>query len=93
MKSIVPAPLGCKVGPLIPCLHDGSEYTGSYVDTLSLEEIKTWHRYGEGRLSTRFTHGPLGHGVKSGLAEDGVGVDVDSQANLPDMFFPLVLIM
>ena len=33
-------------------------------------------------------YGPLGHGVKSGLAEDGVGFDVDSQANLPEVLKP-----
>uniref|UniRef100_H3APQ6 Zgc:172121 n=1 Tax=Latimeria chalumnae TaxID=7897 RepID=H3APQ6_LATCH len=32
------------VGPYGAFLHDGSEYTGSYVDLMSIEEIKAWHR-------------------------------------------------
>ena len=32
------------VGPYGACLHDGSEYTGSYVDALSVEQLKEWHR-------------------------------------------------
>ncbi|XP_030057193.1 homocysteine S-methyltransferase 1 isoform X1 [Microcaecilia unicolor] len=32
------------VGPYGAFLHDASEYTGHYVDTMSLEELKAWHR-------------------------------------------------
>ncbi|XP_078736395.1 LOW QUALITY PROTEIN: betaine-homocysteine S-methyltransferase-like [Lampetra fluviatilis] len=32
------------VGPYGAHLHDGSEYTGAYVDALSTEELMDWHR-------------------------------------------------
>lgn len=32
------------VGPYGACLHDRSEYTGAYVDHVSREELKAWHR-------------------------------------------------
>lgn len=32
------------IGPYGAHCHDGSEYTGSYADTVSPEEIKKWHR-------------------------------------------------
>ena len=32
------------VGPYGACLHDGSEYTGSYVDSMTKEELINWHR-------------------------------------------------
>ncbi|KAM5181877.1 uncharacterized protein ACMZJ9_002293 [Mantella aurantiaca] len=32
------------VGPYGAFLHDGSEYTGSYVRDMSIEELKNWHR-------------------------------------------------
>ena len=32
------------VGPYGACLHDGSEYTGSYINSVSVEELKEWHR-------------------------------------------------
>ncbi|XP_045201371.2 uncharacterized protein LOC123554973 isoform X2 [Mercenaria mercenaria] len=32
------------VGPYGACLHDGSEYTGKYMDSVSTEELQTWHR-------------------------------------------------
>jgi len=32
------------VGPYGACLHDRSEYTGSYVDHVTPEELKAWHR-------------------------------------------------
>ena len=32
------------VGPYGACLHDSSEYTGSYVDHVTPEELKAWHR-------------------------------------------------
>ncbi|KAK3708380.1 hypothetical protein QZH41_016639, partial [Actinostola sp. cb2023] len=32
------------VGPFGACLYDGSEYTGRYIDHMSVEELKTWHR-------------------------------------------------
>ncbi|XP_029460393.1 homocysteine S-methyltransferase 1-like isoform X2 [Rhinatrema bivittatum] len=40
-KSIL---IAGSVGPYGAFLHDGSEYTGHYVDTMSLEELKAWHR-------------------------------------------------
>ncbi|XP_052217585.1 homocysteine S-methyltransferase YbgG-like isoform X2 [Dreissena polymorpha] len=43
--------LGCKngrvagsVGPYGACLHDGSEYTGNYIEGLSDKELQAWHR-------------------------------------------------
>ena len=38
------------VGPYGACLHDSSEYTGSYVDDVSREEMKAWHRPRMGAL-------------------------------------------
>ncbi|KAL4219812.1 hypothetical protein ACF0H5_020224 [Mactra antiquata] len=42
---------GCKpglvagsVGPYGACLHDGSEYTGKYMDNITTEELQVWHR-------------------------------------------------
>lgn len=32
------------VGPYGASLHDGSEYTGSYMDKVSKETILSWHR-------------------------------------------------
>ncbi|XP_053563773.1 uncharacterized protein LOC128654113 [Bombina bombina] len=32
------------IGPYGAFLHDGSEYTGSYVSNMSTEELKDWHR-------------------------------------------------
>lgn len=32
------------IGPYGAHLHDGSEYTGEYVDHLTLKEITDWHR-------------------------------------------------
>ncbi|ESP04366.1 hypothetical protein LOTGIDRAFT_170870 [Lottia gigantea] len=32
------------VGPYGACLHDGSEYSGNYVDAMSLSELSSWHR-------------------------------------------------
>ncbi|KAK7869121.1 hypothetical protein R5R35_006587 [Gryllus longicercus] len=32
------------VGPYGACLHDYSEYTGEYVETVSQEELMEWHR-------------------------------------------------
>ena len=32
------------VGPYGACLHDRSEYTGSYVDHVSRDAMKAWHR-------------------------------------------------
>ncbi|XP_073470562.1 uncharacterized protein [Aquarana catesbeiana] len=32
------------IGPYGAFLHDGSEYTGSYVKDMSIEELKNWHR-------------------------------------------------
>ncbi len=31
------------IGPYGTCLHDGSEYTGSYLDTVSVEDLEKWH--------------------------------------------------
>ncbi|XP_062520669.1 uncharacterized protein LOC134195629 isoform X2 [Corticium candelabrum] len=32
------------IGPYGACLHDGSEYTGSYVDRVTKQKLKDWHR-------------------------------------------------
>ncbi|XP_076311045.1 betaine-homocysteine S-methyltransferase-like isoform X3 [Tachypleus tridentatus] len=32
------------VGPYGAVLHDGSEYTGNYVDNMTLEQLMAWHR-------------------------------------------------
>ncbi|XP_028856600.1 homocysteine S-methyltransferase 1 [Denticeps clupeoides] len=32
------------VGPYGAYLHDGSEYTGAYEETMTVEELKAWHR-------------------------------------------------
>ncbi|XP_072119573.1 homocysteine S-methyltransferase YbgG isoform X1 [Mobula birostris] len=32
------------IGPYGAFLHDGSEYSGNYIDHMSKEELKTWHR-------------------------------------------------
>jgi len=32
------------VGPYGACLHDGSEYTGKYVENLTIQELMDWHR-------------------------------------------------
>lgn len=32
------------IGPYGAHLHDGSEYTGSYADFISKEDIQKWHR-------------------------------------------------
>jgi len=32
------------VGPYGACLHDGSEYTGSYIDKVSESQLRDWHR-------------------------------------------------
>lgn len=32
------------VGPYGTCLHDGSEYTGKYMDTVSTQELQSWHK-------------------------------------------------
>ncbi|XP_078258903.1 betaine-homocysteine S-methyltransferase isoform X1 [Rhinoraja longicauda] len=32
------------IGPYGASLHDGSEYSGDYVDQMTKEELKTWHR-------------------------------------------------
>ncbi|XP_041483390.1 homocysteine S-methyltransferase YbgG-like [Lytechinus variegatus] len=32
------------VGPYGACLHDFSEYHGNYVDNMTIEELKQWHR-------------------------------------------------
>ncbi len=36
--------LAGSVGPYGACLGDGSEYTGSYIDKVSREELREWHR-------------------------------------------------
>ena len=35
--------VGGSVGPYGACQHDGSEYTGVYLETMSREELVTWH--------------------------------------------------
>eukprot|EP00466_Bigelowiella_natans_P006655 jgi/Bigna1/84289/fgenesh1_pg.128_\ len=32
------------VGPYGACLHDGSEYTGSYIDSVSEDDLAKWHK-------------------------------------------------
>ncbi|CAI9737093.1 Hypothetical predicted protein [Octopus vulgaris] len=32
------------VGPYGACLHDGSEYTGKYMNTVQINELKSWHK-------------------------------------------------
>ncbi|XP_048388742.1 uncharacterized protein zgc:172121 isoform X2 [Stegostoma tigrinum] len=32
------------IGPYGAFLHDGSEYSGNYVESMTTEELKTWHR-------------------------------------------------
>ncbi|XP_069104724.1 homocysteine S-methyltransferase YbgG-like [Argopecten irradians] len=32
------------VGPYGACLHDGSEYSGTYIDTVSKQDLIDWHR-------------------------------------------------
>lgn len=32
------------IGPYGAMLHDGSEYTGSYCDTMTAEKLKQWHK-------------------------------------------------
>lgn len=36
--------IGGAIGPYGACLHDGSEYTGSYVNKVSADFLKNWHR-------------------------------------------------
>lgn len=36
---------GC-IAPYGAHLNDGSEYTGAYIDKISLEKLKEWHRWG-----------------------------------------------
>jgi homocysteine S-methyltransferase len=38
------------VGPYGACQHDGSEYTGSYVDHMTKQELQAWHGPRVGRL-------------------------------------------
>jgi len=37
--------VGGSVGPYGACLHDGSEYTGSYIPSISFEELRDWHTF------------------------------------------------
>ena len=41
------------MGPYGACLGDGSEYSGSYLDKISREDLKTWHLERIRRLSIR----------------------------------------
>ncbi|XP_063698000.1 homocysteine S-methyltransferase-like [Culicoides brevitarsis] len=41
--EIVPL-IGGAIGPYGACLHDGSEYTGAYIDKVSREFLRDWHR-------------------------------------------------
>lgn len=36
--------IAASIGPYGAHLHDGSEYNGSYADTVPPEDIKEWHR-------------------------------------------------
>lgn len=36
--------IAASIGPYGACLHDGSEYTGSYADTVDPELMKKWHK-------------------------------------------------
>ena len=38
------------VGPYGACQHDGSEYHGNYVDHMTTEKLKEWHRPRMGEL-------------------------------------------
>ncbi|XP_017060994.1 homocysteine S-methyltransferase 2 [Drosophila ficusphila] len=42
-KSVLPLILG-SIGPYGACLHDGSEYSGSYADKITKKQLKDWHR-------------------------------------------------
>ncbi|RXM93339.1 Homocysteine S-methyltransferase 1 [Acipenser ruthenus] len=37
-------PVAGSVGPYGAFLHDGSEYTGAYEETMSVQDFKAWHR-------------------------------------------------
>ena len=43
-SSVVLPMIAGSVGPYGACLHDHSEYSGAYVDHVSREEMKAWHR-------------------------------------------------
>ncbi|XP_017069704.2 LOW QUALITY PROTEIN: homocysteine S-methyltransferase 2 [Drosophila eugracilis] len=43
LESTLPLILG-SIGPYGAYLHDGSEYSGSYADKISKEQLKEWHR-------------------------------------------------
>ena len=43
-KDVTPPLVAGSVGPYGACLHDRSEYTGDYVDHVSREVLKAWHR-------------------------------------------------
>ncbi|CAH1781100.1 unnamed protein product, partial [Owenia fusiformis] len=36
--------VAASIGPYGATLHDGSEYSGHYVDTMSIEDLKAWHK-------------------------------------------------
>ncbi|XP_043927191.1 homocysteine S-methyltransferase 1-like isoform X3 [Protopterus annectens] len=44
-KGRRPPQVAGSIGPYGVFLHDGSEYNGNYVDTITLEELKAWHRH------------------------------------------------
>ena len=48
--EIVKPLVAASVGPYGACLHDGSEYTGKYVDTMSTGDLVKWHRPKVGAL-------------------------------------------
>ncbi|XP_067669730.1 homocysteine S-methyltransferase YbgG-like isoform X2 [Haliotis asinina] len=61
---------GC-VGPYGAVLHDGSEYTGAYVEKITREELKTWHRP---RVEALLSHG------SDMLAVDTIPVQKEAEA-------------
>nr|XP_016925072.1 homocysteine S-methyltransferase 1 [Drosophila suzukii] len=43
LETTLPLILG-SIGPYGACLHDGSEYSGNYADTITKDQLKQWHR-------------------------------------------------
>lgn len=64
------------VGPYGACLHDRSEYTGDYMDHMTREELKAWHRPRVAAL--------LGAGVDL-LAVETIPAKVSAVVWLPDV--------
>ena len=43
-EAVPPPLIAGSVGPYGACQHDGSEYSGGYVDVMTSEELEAWHR-------------------------------------------------